>query len=248
MEQPWHDLIGLGALMIPCLALFVWSVCCKPKTADSRNAQILLSAPKARHRGPGLLTGAAALAAALVIVNLPRTPVDVSAMPDEVQLPLVLGGQAQKPVPLSDREAAYFTRYGGSAAKAEYGNMGLLVTRTASPLRHLHAPEDCLRGLGFEVAYLGAIFEPLPTAVYRVIAPDGARYRIEVSFVPDRGEATYNVATAVWRWLNGEARSWTAVQRITPEASDPAIQAQFTRAVVAAMDLAAPETSPDWKG
>jgi hypothetical protein len=188
------------------------------------------------------------LAAALTIVSLPRTPVDVSRVPVEVRLPLVLDGMAQRPVPLSDREAAYFTRYGGWAAKAEYGSMGLLVTRTASPLRHLHAPEDCLRGLGFEVAYLGATFEPLPTATYRAVAPDGRRYRIEVSFVPDRGEATYNVATAVWRWLNGEARIWTAVQRITPEALDPAIQARFTRAVVAAMDLAAPDTSMKWKG
>ena len=128
----------------------------------------------------------------------------------------------------------------GRRSRAQYGPHGLMLVRTTSPLRHLHTPDDCLRGLGFRVAYLGTEFAPAPTAVYRAIAPDGARYRVDVSFVSDRGEVTGNVATAVWRWLNGEARAWTAVQRISPEET-PALQhAQWTAAVVAALELGRP--------
>jgi hypothetical protein len=115
-----------------------------------------------------------------------------------------------------------------------------MLVRTTSPLRHLHTPDDCLRGLGFRVAYLGTEFSPATTAVYRAIAPDGTRYRIDVSFVSDRGEVTGNVATAVWRWLNGEAQAWTAVQRISPEETPAREHARWTAAVVAAMELGQP--------
>lgn len=239
MQQPWHDTIGLATLTIPCLAVVAWAMRCAPPAPELRAP----AAPKRPGSGRlrrlgGLPAGLAALAAALAIVHLPRTPLDVSQVPAEVELPLALDGQLRREVVLSAREAAYFVRYGGAAAKAEYGAMGLLVTRTTSPLRHLHAPEDCLRGLGFAVTYLGASFEPLPTALYRAVAPDGRRYRIAVSYVAADGSATYNVATAVWRWLTGEARSWTAVQRIAPEALDPAAQRRFSSAVFAALDLA----------
>jgi hypothetical protein len=72
------------------------------------------------------------------------------------------------------------------------------------------------------------------------VAPDGARYRIDVSFVSDRGEVTANVATAVWRWLEGEARDWTAVQRISQVDIPRAQHARWTAAVVAALELGRP--------
>ena len=183
-------------------------------------------APTASQRR--LSAGLAALASALAIVNLPRTPFDVAQRNLAVPLPITLAGFAHQPIPLEPREQAFFTQVGGSAVK------GLMLVRTTSPLRHLHTPGDCLRGIGFRVAYLGAEFSPVPTAVYRAIAPDGARYRIDVSFVSDRGEVTSNVATASG---NGDARAWTAVQRISPEQLPEHQHAQWAAAVIAALEL-----------
>ena len=254
MEQPWHDLVGLATLTLACAPVLVWAQrVWRPRPGHcttfgmplwslpdriSRDGWWLAPPAPQRRLTTGL--GLAALAGALGIVNLPRTPVDVAQRGVAVSLPVTLAGYAQQPVPLDPREQAFFTQFGGSAAKAQYGPHALMLVRTTSPLRHLHTPDDCLRGLGFHVAYLGTEFVPAPTAVYRATAPDGAQYRIDVSFVSDRGEVTGNVATAVWRWLNGEARAWTAVQRTSPEET-PALQhAQWTVAVVAALELGQP--------
>lgn len=154
-------------------------------------------APTASQRR--LSAGLAALASALAIVNLPRTPFDVAQRNLAVPLPITLAGFAHQPIPLEPREQAFFTQIGGSAVK------GLMLVRTTSPLRHLHTPGDCLRGIGFRVAYLGAEFSPVPTAV--------------------------------WRWLNGDARAWTAVQRISPEQLPEHQHAQWAAAVIAALEL-----------
>jgi exosortase/archaeosortase family protein len=253
MEQPWHDLIGLATLALACAPLLAWAQrVWRPAPGRTTFGMPLWSIPDRIARDGWWLgsptpqrrlsTGLslAALAGALIIVNLPRAPIDVGQRNLALSLPISLAGYSGVPVALDPREQAFFTQHGGSALKGQYGPHGLTLVRTTSPLRHLHTPDDCLRGLGFRVAYLGTEFAPVPTAVYSAIAPDGARYRVDVSFVSDRGEVTGNIATAVWRWLNGEARAWTAVQRISPEQTTMLQHVRWTAAVVAALELGQP--------
>jgi hypothetical protein len=154
-----------------------------------------------------------------------------------IVLPDRIDGRLASPVALSAQETAYFVQYGGAAAKADYGGTSVLVVRTSSPLRHLHAPDECLRGLGFSVDYLGLRHAPAPTAIYRAEAPDGQIYRIEVGFVSDRGQTAASVAHAVWIWLQQPRTVWTAIQRITPWDADAAERNRFERGVIAAFDL-----------
>ena len=190
MAAPWHDAIGLAALMLVLATVLLWA---RHAVAIRRSrvfAEVIEPVPapsSGRGRRLARWGAVSALVAAIIVVNLPREAVDVAEASPTETLPLKLAGAHRHEVALTPREEAFFTRYGGSAAKASYGDFGLMVTRTTSPLRHLHAPEDCLRGLGFEVDYLGAVFDPLPSAVYRGTDPAGRRYLIEVSFISDRG-------------------------------------------------------------
>ncbi|MEM1198988.1 MAG: exosortase T [Pseudomonadota bacterium] len=243
MAQPWHDLIGLGALLLVCAVLAIWVRVAWRPTDDTAQHTLSLPLIPLPFTAWSRAGAAAVLLTALAIVGLPRTALDVSAPAVAKQLPLALNGQLKQPVALAPREVAFFKQFGGWSAKANYGPHGLMLVSTSSPLRHLHGPDECLRGMGFEVAYLGAVFEPVPTAVYRATAPDGTKYRIDVTFVSARGSVTTNVATAVWKWLQGEAGTWMAVQRITPEALGDKAHAEFNRAVIAALDL-----SPNRKG
>ena len=105
------------------------------------------------------------------------------------------------------------------------------------PLRHLHGPDECLRGAGFDVAYLGTSLSPLPTAVYRATAPSGESYRVDVSFVSDKGETVASVAGAIWRWLHRDGAVWTAVQRVSPGTLPESEHERWSAAVLAALDL-----------
>ncbi|MBN9265897.1 MAG: exosortase T [Hyphomicrobium sp.] len=221
MAKPWHDTIGYLSLLLGLLPLTAWMAMAGPpaRAADHLGCAPACSTasstagPQSHRR---LLFAFAALALALVIVNLPRNPVDVARRDFALQAPAWIMGERAEPIPIDPREAAYFTRYGGAAVKASYGAHRLLLVRTSSPLRHLHAPDECLRGIGFDVSYGGLVFEPIPTAHYLAVAPTGERYRIDVTFLSDRGHLTGSVATAVWHWLRGEAAQWTAIQRISP--------------------------------
>lgn len=176
------------------------------------------------------------LALAVLVTQLPAKPVDTGAPARPPVLPTQLLGHRAAALPLSAQEDAYFRQYGGNAARAGYGPNSLLLTRTASPLRHLHTPDDCLRGAGFEVDYLGQRFAPLPTAIYRA-RKDGQDWRIETNFVSSQGHATASVAESIWHWLRAPDTQWSAVQRVTPWTLPQPDRAAFDAAVAASLDL-----------
>jgi len=177
------------------------------------------------------------LSAALAITTVPGHAIDVAKRDIPIILPDRIDGRLASPVALSAKERDYFIRYGGAAAKAAYGDASVLAVRTSSPLRHLHAPDECLRGLGLDIDYLGMRHGPVPTAIYRAQASDGRAWRIEVSFVSDRGHAAANVAHVVWTWLQQPATVWTSIQRITPWEMPAGERQDFEHGVIAAFDL-----------
>ena len=166
------------------------------------------------------------MARAISAPKLPARIADFRAVPGELSLV----------------ERYYFTRYGGGAARASYGPYSLLVVSTSAPLRHLHAPDECLAGAGHKVRYLGMTQQPLPTAVYHSQDPDGNRWRVSVTFVSDRGEIATSVAEAVWRWLQAPGATWSMIQRIAPWQVPVQTLAAWDAAVVRAMDLSVPQT------
>jgi exosortase len=220
MEPPWHDLIGLVALSLGAFPIVLWArrIVAPSKETLSDPTYSSQSSPflNPLTGWPSHLFAALFVTFSLVIVFLPRKPVDVSAKVPLPALPASLGSEVAEPVSLTQSEQAYFTRYGGSAAKARYGIHSLLAVRTSSPLRHLHAPDECLSGAGHEVDFLGAEMKRLPSAIYRSTSPNGRQYRIRVTFVSNKGHITTNVSEAVWHWLNEPAIVWTMLERISP--------------------------------
>ena len=81
----------------------------------------------------------------------------------------------------------------------------------------------------------------IPTVIYRSTAPDGARYRVEASFLGPDGTSASSVSEVVWRWLEAPGSSWALVERISPwdecEAA-PSRCASFDAALFAALDRA----------
>lgn len=236
MAQPWHDVIGLVSIAAASPIILMWAV--RIKCENSTRPAILRTQSTYR---PHPVFAVCFLGLCLAAVNVPSRPLDAGAPLPPPQLPHVLAGEWGSALPLSSKEQDYFVQYGGGAARAAYGEMGLLVTTTRSPLRHLHMPDDCLRGAGFEVDYKGLRFDPFPTAVYLATDKSGARYQVAVSFKASDGFMTANVAEAVWYWLQNRQTSWTAVQRFTPAAKVQGSAIDFEAAVAAAFDLS---TSP----
>lgn len=180
---------------------------------------------------------ACAVVVAIGIVGTPKQPLDVSAPLQAAILPSQLNGQRAVHVTLSDTEEHYFTAFGGTAQKVQYGPLGLNLVRTSSPLRHLHSPETCLRGMGFEVTFQGTRFDPIPTSIYKATGPDGRVWTVAVSFVSDDGHATAGVGEAVWSWLSGASRNWQSIQRITPANLPEETRITYELATLAALDL-----------
>lgn len=235
MAQPWHDFVGLAAFASAAPLVLVWSRASRARV-DRPVRGASSTASRAAH---GLHPAMAAifLMAAVAVVAAPRTPVDVQRRDISLVAPDRINGMRGTPIALLPKEQMYFQQFGGAAVKANYGDFSLLLTRTTAPLRHLHAPDECLRGLGFRVDYLGMRFAPLPTALYRATGPDGRVWRVETSFLSDRGEATASIAEAVWLWLRHRDSVWTGVERISPEEATPQARAQFEAGLIAALDL-----------
>ena len=226
-----HGMIGMATLGLSG-ALTLWWY--RPAPAGERSrAGFSRRVPQ----GLRLPLVAVALAVSIGIITAPRVPADMSAPVAHATLPLQIKGQQGVDVPLSDAEQYYFTAYGGTAQKVQYGPLGLNLVRTTSPLRHLHSPETCLRGMGFAVTFKGTRFEPIPTSIYEATGPDGRVWTVAVSFVSGSGEATSGVGEAVWHWLRGSSRKWQSVQRITPAGLPEADRVSYERAILAALDL-----------
>src|SRR6185312_9794162 len=163
---PWHGLVGLLALGLSALVLLIWATAVPP-------ASLARAAP--RRPGAaifGVRSAAMFCAIAIAVVAAPRRPVDVATRAVSIAPPSRIGEYGAVASPLTPAERGYFEQYGGAAVKARYGPYALLLTRTTSPLRHLHAPDECLRGLGYRVEYVGLRFTPSPSARYRATAPD----------------------------------------------------------------------------
>ncbi|WP_395646703.1 exosortase T [Terricaulis sp.] len=233
MAQPWHDIVDLVALGLVAPIVVLWA---RHASTRSDVAPPVVAPKAARASRPRLWTGAACILIAAAIVTAPRRPIDVVARDISIAAPERIGAYRGAPLPLTARERAYFEQYGGAAVKSAYGPYALMLARTSSPLRHLHAPDECLRGLGYDVTYLGMRYEPAPSAIYRAVAPDGRAYRVEVSFQSSSGHTVASVSEAVWLWLTDRSTVWTAIQRIAPEGASASDQAAFEAGVFAALD------------
>lgn len=243
MEAPWHELIGLATLALGAAPILWWARRAQPgPTPDlalplaSRPLCDRAIAPRSARGLPFLF-----LAVVLLIVNLPARPIDVARAMPAPALPAALGEWTSNPQPLSAAEQAYFTRYGGAAARAAYGPHGLLLVSTSAPLRHLHAPDECLRGSGHAVRYVGVRHGALPTAIYRSVDAAGRRWRVSVSYVASDGAWATSVAEAAWRWLRRPRgpQTWTMVQRVAPWDLPENEVAAWDHAVARALDLPA---------
>ena len=241
MQAPWHDLSGLLSLGIGCLPVIYWALLVyhpNPLQGISNEKKERRLVNQSVQINP-LFPAVGFMVLAFLIINLPRNPIDVAKPNIKINLPLWIHGNIATPVPLLPKEKTYFMKYGGAAAKAIYGEHGLLIVKTSAPLRHLHSPEACLRGLGFKVQYKGVSHKILPTAIYKATAPDGTSFRVAVSFVSNQGHVVSNVSEAVWKWMQQPGGTWSAIQRISPWNLEEVENNQWDHAVKAAMDIRA---------
>ena len=148
--------------------------------------------------------------------------------------PAFLGGYPRRAEDLGQLEQRYFQRYGASASRSVYGPHGLYLVRTAAPLRHLHAPEICLRGLGHRVRFLGTRYDGVPSSVFESIDQDGHRYLVSVSYRSAQGAVASSIAEVIWRWARAPQVPWTMIQRISPADLDAS---HFEGAVQRAFNL-----------
>ena len=242
MAQPVHDLIGYTTIVLSLLPLVLFY---KPQAAPQNNWGHSLQTKS--FQIPIWVQRSSALgfvALVFVVITLPARPLDISTPVAPIEMPSNLLGHKGITQPLEPIEKDYFEQFGGRAQKARFGPMALTLVQTSSPLRHLHSPEDCLRGLGYEVTFLGTRFEPTPTAIYRATGPKGDQWNVAVTFTASSGFATSNVAEAIWHWLKNPGSRWSSIQRITPWIMPNNERQNLEAAVISALDITPTINSP----
>jgi exosortase/archaeosortase family protein len=174
-------------------------------------------------------SGVLACLVGLWIVNLPHQPMDISAEKAWQTLPSQLAGVLGKAVTLNSVESRYFQKFGGNALKVRYGQTSVMLVQTTSPLRHLHDPGDCLRGMGYDVKFVGRQEGPYPSNRFQAISPEGKKYWVDVVFKSSSGQVVTSVSEAILLWLQQPQTHWMAIQRIRPIQEHPESQAQDFR-------------------
>ncbi|MEO1724697.1 MAG: exosortase T [Pseudomonadota bacterium] len=250
LSEPWHGATGLAAILLAAIPVFLWAARLRGGAEGLIAESVGHRSARSRARGGRALLASAALLCLLAgsLSFLPTRPVDAGASTDIV-LPDRLDGHRAAPWALSEREAAYYARFGGGAASATYGDMALTVIASTAPLRHLHAPEECLAGLGFELRLLSterpADGQGLATAHYRATGPDGRAWHVAASFVAEDGTSVPGIGEAAWAWLTGPRQRWRMIRRITPWDMAPAERERLEAAARASLDLAPLHTAGD---
>lgn len=231
MSDPAHGTIGLFTLALSLVPLFLWFRP-KPWSGASRWKISAFSLPE----GYQIALGALALFLAFAIITAPRTALDISAAVQTPKLPARLQDHQIQHHTLSPLEQTYFETYGGVAYKASYGPMGVTVVRTTSPLRHLHSPEECLKGLGFDVSFFGTSNQAWPSSVYKASSEQGD-WNVRVTFVASDGFTSANLSAVIWHWVRSPSLVWTSYQRITPQNLPNETRHQLDNAFMAALDV-----------
>jgi exosortase/archaeosortase family protein len=231
MANPTHGMIGLFTLSLTLLPLFLWF---RPKAwVGTPSWRFPVLALPARYQAA---TGGLVLCVALAIVSAPRTAWDTSA---EVQAPILpngLLGAEVRNFALSDMESLYFEKYGGAARKASYGDIGVTVVRTTSPLRHLHSPEECLKGLGYLVSFVGMDHGAWPSAIYTASDVFG-EWQVAVTYAANDGFVSANMSAVIWHWLKNPNTVWSSYQRITPVQFPNMKRQKLDAALMASLDV-----------
>ncbi|MCC3859786.1 exosortase T [Pseudemcibacter aquimaris] len=243
MSQPTHDVIGLLLLFLGVLPIALWArrALSGKKPQKQLPKKLIQDAwwidnGKKQPKTPYFAGLFAVIAIAIILI--PKNAPDVGRRDIPLELPSVIGDEFATHIPLLDKEKAYFTQFGGSARKAIYGDQTLMIVKTSAPLRHLHAPDDCLRGLGMDVEYRGIEYSSIPTAIYKATDKNGIEYRVAVTFISSKhNHMTTNVSEAVFRWLQDPEEDWTAIQRISHWTTPSFDNDAFDQSLIAALEL-----------
>ncbi|XOV84520.1 MAG: exosortase T [bacterium] len=241
-----HTLLGVFVVVLTSGIIVAFSRCCGEAQLSSARVFPLTAL---LQRNPALFA-TAFLFSALSIGAIQPQPVDKSPSLPPPEMPRVAAGFLRKDAPLTALEQTYFTRYGGSAARASYGPFGLLLVTTASPLRHLHDPTICLRAMNYDVQLLG-VDHVQGATVYRAVSsapgvqnarPARQSYLVNVTYRSAAGQQALSIAEVIWQWAGNPADVWTMVQRIVPEheAVSAAQVAEFEAVIRRSMLLSSP--------
>lgn len=231
MAEPMHGVVGFITLGL-CLAPLVLWFHPKPWQRKYRRGFPTVRMP-AKY---GVAIGVVALVLAIGIVVTPRTALDVSAEVQPPLLPTRLVGNDILRHDLSPLEVGYFQTYGGTARKATYGAFGVTVVKTTSPLRHLHSPEECLKGLGYTVRFLGTQHGIWPSSVYSA-QNAGGHWQVLVTFAADDGFVSANMSAVIWHWLRNPSAVWSSYQRITPLKFTEITRQKMDTALMTSLDV-----------